>query len=139
LRRIFPAACASTPAILADVVACRVPLGGPGRFVLRSFNTKGVSMQSDRYRWQDHVPARVNWKMYLAFAAVFAVFLVWAGVERAVTAQSLHQEALTSIVETRLADSEGLMRGERVFVRHDRAPPGAAHDSLFCALKRVVL
>jgi hypothetical protein len=94
-------------------------------------------MQNDRYRWQDHVPARVNWKMYLAFAAVFAAFLIWAGVERAVTAQSLHQEALSSIVETRLTDSEGLMRGHHLFVRHEL--PGTAQEPLFCVLKRVVL
>jgi hypothetical protein len=96
-------------------------------------------MQDDRYHWQDHVPASINWKAYLAFGAVFAAFLIWAGVERAVTAEALHDEALTSIVETRMANSDAVVRGDNLFVRHESAAPATSHDPLFCALKRVVL
>jgi hypothetical protein len=96
-------------------------------------------MQDDRYHWQDHVPASINWKAYLAFGAVFAAFLVWAGVERAVTAEALHDDALTSIVETRMAKSNAAIRDDTLFVRHDPATPAKTHDQLFCALRRVVL
>ena len=96
-------------------------------------------MQDDRYHWQDHVPASIDWKAYLAFGAVFAAFLIWAGVERKVTAEALHDEALISIVETRLAKSDALSPSDNLFVRHESAPPATTHDQLFCALKRVVL
>lgn len=77
-------------------------------------------MNDDRYRWQDHVPASVNWKAYLVFGVVFAALLAFAGAERAETAETLHRDALLSIKATKMARAPA-DPFQGLFVRHSAA------------------